>query len=120
MGVLEVSRIHNAESYTSRKRQEKIPVLPAFKRESHLPPSHPRSGGALVDPELRDNVVIQLGWKEYLYHVGHSMQAGFIAGGDTKEARHAVFFASLDPGDEPVEEYQDRKDERCNTEESGK
>ena len=73
------------------------------------------SRGTLVDPELLNYVVIPLGWKEYLYHVGgsftmHSItQAGLIAAGkDTKESRQTVRFTALDPwSDELDEKYED-------------
>ena len=63
------------------------------------------SGRNLVDPSLRDNVLIPDGFIKYMYHVGcainlHSIiNSGLIPGGQNLSKRQTVFFLPVDPMD---------------------
>ena len=63
------------------------------------------SGRNLVDPSLQDNVVIQGGFFQQIYHIGcafnlHSIIiSGLIPGGQNSSKRQTVFFLPIDPGD---------------------
>ena len=60
------------------------------------------SGRNLIDPSLQDNVVIQSGFFQYIYHVGcgfnlHSINnSGLIPGGQNSSKRQTVFFLPID------------------------
>ena len=62
-------------------------------------------GRNLIDPSLQDNVVIQSGFFQHIYHVGcafnlHSIiSSGLIAGGQSSSKRQTVFFLPVDPVD---------------------
>ena len=64
------------------------------------------SGSNLIDPTLRDNVLIETGIFLYIYHVGctfnlHSiMNNGLVPGGQNLSRRQTVFFLPVDPRDE--------------------
>ena len=61
------------------------------------------SGRNLIDPSLQDNVVIQNGFFQHIYHIGcafnlHSIiNNGLIPGGQNSSKRQTVFFLSIDP-----------------------
>ena len=62
------------------------------------------SGGTLVDPTLKDNVLSPDDFAEYIYHVGdahdmHSIiECGLIPGSKSlKRDRHSVFFTAVNP-----------------------
>ena len=61
------------------------------------------SGRNLIDPSLQDNVVIQSGFFQYVYHIGcglnlHSIiNSGLIPGGQNSSKRKTVFFLPIDP-----------------------
>ena len=63
------------------------------------------SGRNLIDPLLQDNVVIQSGFFQYIYHTGcafnlHSIiNNGLIPGGQNSSKRQTVFFLPIDPRD---------------------
>ena len=63
------------------------------------------SGRNLIDPSLQDNVVIQSGFFQYIYHIGcafnlHSIiNSGLIPGGQNSSKRQTVFFLPIDPRD---------------------
>ena len=63
------------------------------------------SGRNLVDPLLQDNVVIQSGFFQHIYHIGcafnlHSIvNNGLIPGGQNSSKRQTVFFLLIDPRD---------------------
>ena len=63
------------------------------------------SGRSLVDPSLQDNVVIQSGFFQHIYHIGcvlnlHSIiNNGLIPGGQNSSKRQTVFFLPIDPRD---------------------
>ena len=63
------------------------------------------SGNNLIDPTLRDNVVIGSGIFHYIYHIGcafnlHSIiNNGLIPGGQDLSRRQIVFFLPIDPRD---------------------
>ena len=63
------------------------------------------SGRSLIDPTLRDNVVIPSDFFQYIYHVGcainlHSIiNSGLILGGQNLRNRQTVFFLPVDPMD---------------------
>ena len=63
------------------------------------------SGHNLIDPTLRDNVVIGSGIFQHIYHIGcafnlHSvMNNGLIPGGQDLSRRQTVFFLPIDPRD---------------------
>ena len=71
------------------------------------------SGRSLIDPPLQDNVIIQSGFFQNIYHIGcginlHTiMNNGLIPGGQSSSKRQTVFFLPIDPGDkghkDPVE-----------------
>ena len=64
------------------------------------------SGRNLVDPLLQDNVVIQSGFFQHIYHIGcafnlHSIiNSGLIPGSQNSSKRQTVFFLPIDPRDE--------------------
>ena len=68
------------------------------------------SGRNLIDPSLQDNVVIQSGFFQHIYHIGcafnlHSIiNNGSILGGQNSSKRQTVFFLPIDPRDK---EHQD-------------
>ena len=68
------------------------------------------SGRNLIDPLLQDNVVIQRGFSQHIYHIGcafdlHSViNSGLIPRGQTSSKRQTVFFLPIDPRDK---EHQD-------------
>ena len=59
----------------------------------------------LIDPSLQDNVVIQSGFFQHVYHLGcafnlHSIiNNGLILGGKNSSKRQTVFFLPIDPRD---------------------
>ena len=63
------------------------------------------SGRNLIDPSLQDNVVIQSGFFQHIYHIGcafnlHSIiKSGLIPEGQNSRKRQAVFFLPIDPRD---------------------
>ena len=63
------------------------------------------SGRNLIDPSLQDNVVIQSGFFQHIYHIGcafnlHSIiNSGLILGGQNSRKRQTVFFLPVDPRD---------------------
>ena len=63
------------------------------------------SGRNLIDPSLQDNVVIQSGFFQLIYHIGcafdlHSViNSGSIPGGQNSSKRQTVFFLPSDPRD---------------------
>ena len=64
------------------------------------------SGRKHIDhPSLQDNVVIQSGFFQHIYHVGcafnlHStINSGLIPGGQNSSKRQTVFFLLIDPRD---------------------
>ena len=63
------------------------------------------SGRNLIDPFLQDNVVIQSGFFQHIYHIGcafnlHSINSfGLIPGGQNSSKRQTVFFLFMDPRD---------------------
>ena len=64
------------------------------------------SGRNLIDPSLQDNVTIQSGFFQQIYHVGcaFNLQSiinnGFRLGGQNSSKRQTVFFLHIDPRDE--------------------
>ena len=64
------------------------------------------SGSNLIDPLLQDNVVIQRGFFQHIYHIGcafnlHSIiNNGLIPGGQNLSRRQTVFFLPVDPRNE--------------------
>ena len=63
------------------------------------------SGRNLTDPSLQDNVIIQSGCFQHIYHIGcafnlHSLvNNGLIPGGQDSSRRQTVFFFPIDPRD---------------------
>ena len=63
------------------------------------------SGRNLIDPLLKDNVVIQRGLFQHIYHIGcafnlHAIiNTGLIPGGQNSSKRQTVFFLPIDPRD---------------------
>ena len=63
------------------------------------------SGRNLIYPSLQDNVVIQSGFFQHIYHIGcafnlHSIiNSGLILGGQNSSKRQTVFFLPIDPRD---------------------
>ena len=63
------------------------------------------SGRNLIDPSLQDNVVIQNGFFQHIYHIGcafnlHSIiNSGLIPGRQNSSKRQNVFFLPIDPRD---------------------
>ena len=63
------------------------------------------SGRNLIDPSLQDNVIIQSGLFQHIYHIGcafnvHSIiNNGLIPGGRNSSKRQTVFFLLADPRD---------------------
>ena len=63
------------------------------------------SGRNLVDISLQDNVIIQRGFFQHIYHIGcafnlHSIiNNGLIPGGQNSSKRQTVFFLPIDPSD---------------------
>ena len=63
------------------------------------------SGRNLIDPSLQDDVVIQSGFFQHIYHIGcafdlHSIvKHGLIPGGQNSSKRQTVFFLPVDPRD---------------------
>ena len=68
------------------------------------------SGRSLIDPSLQDNVIIQCGLFQHVYHIGcafnlHSIiNNGLIPGDQDSSKRQTVFFLPVDPRDK---EHQD-------------
>ena len=65
------------------------------------------SGRNLVDHSLQDNVVIQGGFFQHIYHIGcafnlHSIiNSGLIPGGQNSSKRQTLFLLPIDPRDKP-------------------
>ena len=62
------------------------------------------SGRNLIDPSLQDNVIIQRGFFQHIYHIGcvnlHSIIInGLILGGQNSSKRQTVFFLPIDTRD---------------------
>ena len=63
------------------------------------------SGRSLIDPSLQDNMIIQCGLFQHIYHLGcafnlHSIiNNGLIPGGQDSSKRQTVFFLLIDPRD---------------------
>ena len=63
------------------------------------------SGRNLIDPSLQDNVVIQSGFFQHIYHIGcafnlHSViNNGLMPGGQNSNKRQTIFFLPIDPRD---------------------
>ena len=63
------------------------------------------SGRSLIDPSLQDNVIIQCGFFQHIYHIGcvfylHPINNnGLIPGGQDSSRRQTVFFLPIDPRD---------------------
>ena len=63
------------------------------------------SGRNLIDPSLQDNVIIQGGFFQHIYHIGcafnlHSIiNDGLIPEGQNSSKRQTVFFLPIDPRD---------------------
>ena len=63
------------------------------------------SGRSLIDPSLQDNMIIQCGIFQHIYHIGcafdlHSIiNNGLILGGKDSSKRQTVFFLPIDPRD---------------------
>ena len=61
------------------------------------------SGRNLIDPSLHDNVVIQSGFFQHIYHIGCAFNLhpiinnGLIPGGQNSSKRQTVFFLPIDP-----------------------
>ena len=91
----------------SRRRSKKeISVLHwCFRKNCLFPSSSRTSGRNLIDPSLQDNVVIQSGFFQHIYHIGcafnlHSIiNNGLIPGGQNSRKRQTVFFLLVDPLD---------------------
>ena len=73
-----------------------------------------RSGKQKVNPALQDDVVIPVGFTEYIYDMGSSqdshsiIQSGLIAGRrDTHRGRQTVFFTAVDSTDEHLHRQVD-------------
>ena len=68
------------------------------------------SGRNLIDPLLQDNVIIQRGLFQHIYHIGcafnlHSIiNNGLIPGGQDSSRRQTVFFLPIDPRDKDHED----------------
>ena len=68
------------------------------------------SGRNLIDPSLQDNVIIQCGFFQHIYHIGcafnlHSIiNNGLIPGGQDSSKRQTVFFLPIDPRDKEHED----------------
>ena len=63
------------------------------------------SGRNLIDPSLQDNVKIQNGFFQHIYHIGCAfnlhfiINSGLILGGQNSSKRQTVFCLSIDPRD---------------------
>ena len=70
-------------------------------------------GRNLIDPSLQDNVIIQSGFFQHIYHIGcafnlHSIiNNGLIPGGQDLSRRQTVFFLPIDPRDESHKDPDD-------------
>ena len=70
------------------------------------------SGRNLIDPSLQDNVSIQGGFFQRIYHIGcafnlHSIiNSGLILGGQNSSKRQTVFFLPIDPRDKGHKETE--------------
>ena len=68
-----------------------------------LRPLQGHSGRNLIDPSLRDNVLIPNDFFEYIYHIGCAinlrsiMNSGLTPGGQILSKRQTVFFTSVEP-----------------------
>ena len=76
------------------------------------------SGRNLVDPSLKDNVIIPSGFFQYIYHVGcainlHSIiNSGLILGAQNLSKRQTVFFLHVDPMDKN-HKYPEKIDQKA-------
>ena len=63
------------------------------------------SGRNLIDPSLQDNVKIQSGFFQHIYHIGYAFDLhsiinnGLIPGGQNSSKRQTVFFLPIHPRD---------------------
>ena len=63
------------------------------------------SGRNLIDPSLQDNVIIQSGFFQHIYHIGCAfnlrsiINSGLIPGGQNSSKRQTGFFLPIDPRD---------------------
>ena len=77
----------------------------ASERIEYLRALQGHSGGNLIDLSLQDNVIIQSGFFQYIYHIGcginfHSIiNNGLIPGRQSSSKRQTVFFLPIDPRD---------------------
>ena len=76
---------------------------PSGQEVLYLQPLQGHSGRNLIDPSLKDNVLIPNGFFEYIYHIGcainlHSIiNSRLIPGGQNLSKRQTMFFTSVDP-----------------------
>ena len=74
---------------------------------------HGHSGRNLIDPSLQENVVIQSGFFQHIYHIGcafhlHSIiNSGLIPGGQNSSRRQTVLFLPVDPMDKSHKDLDD-------------
>ena len=70
------------------------------------------SGRNLIDPPLQDNVAIQSGFFQHIYHSGcafnlHSIiNSGLIPGGQNSSKRQTVFFLPINPRDKSHKDHE--------------
>ena len=94
----------------SRRRiKEKISVFALIFQEQFFASGH--SGRSFIDPTLQDNVIIESGFFQQIYHIGcgfnhHSIiNNGLIPGGQDSSRRQTVFFLPVDPRDKDHEDF---------------
>ena len=64
--------------FGSRRSKKKISVLHWYFRNNYLSTSSSRhSGRNLIDPSLQDNVIIQRGFFQHIYHIGCASSSSF-------------------------------------------
>ena len=92
----------------SRRRIQKVDIsIPLIFQEQLFTSEHFKDtqGRSLIDPSLQDNVIIQCGLFQHIYHIGcafdlHSIiNNGLIPGGQDSSKRQTVFFLPIDPRD---------------------
>ena len=92
----------------SRRRSKKGDISTAFDISRiivYLRALGGHSGRNLIDPSFQDNVIIQRGFFQHIYHIGcafnlHSIiNNGLIPGGQDSSRRQTVFFLPIDPRD---------------------
>ena len=87
------------------EEEQKGDISIALMIQEYLRALQGHSGRNLIDPFLQDNVVIQSGFFQHIYHIGCAfnldsiINSGLILGSQNSSKNQTVFFLPIDPRD---------------------